>query len=140
MLETGFGFVTVVLLAAVLCAASHQAGAAWLHGQAAPRILSVAAAGATPSGSGGDSHAGGTTLSATASANATSSGSAVGEGTCSAEATSEAEVRIGSKVVRKSAHKRATETGSGCSASSESSAEANSGPPGQTRPGATPQQ
>lgn len=136
MLDTGFGLVAVILLGTLLVAASHQAWSAWPLGGEALQVHNMTAASST----GGDSQSAKANASATASATATSSSSATGQGTCSAESSSEAEVRIGNKVVRKSAHKRAAQSGNGCTASSESSAEANTNPSGSGDSGANPQQ
>lgn len=140
MLNTGFGFVAVILLGILLVAAGQEAWAAWPGGDAVAQIRNVV----VPTDTGGGSQSGGPAASVSASATATSTGSAAGQGTCSAESSSEAEVRIGDKVVRRSAHKRATQSASGCTARSEASAQANmnspsADPSGPGEPGTTPE-
>lgn len=136
MLETGYGFVAVILLAALFVVANQGAWAASPYGGTATRIYEMAGS----SNTGGDSQPAKSGASASASASARSSGSASGQGTCSAESSSEAEVRINGKVVRRSAHKRASQSGNGCTAHSESSAEASTNPPDQSEPRTPPQQ
>jgi len=138
MLDTGWGCAALLLTGVLLFAANHQARAAWPDGEAPAWILNVAAP--SSSSSSGGSQSAGATVSATASANATSTGSTSGQGSCSAESSSQAEVRVGNKVVQRSAHKRAVQTGNGCSASSESSAEVNTGPSTTSEPPGAPQQ
>ncbi|MGH7103656.1 MAG: hypothetical protein ACREFJ_14795 [Acetobacteraceae bacterium] len=138
MIDSGFGGVGIVLLGGLLLLASTEARAAWPVSGAKAELLQMAQTGTSGAGASatpGTSSPSGAT--ATASATASSAGSATGAGGCSAESSSEAVAIVNGKVVRKSAHKRAE--GPGCSASAQSSAEANAHP-GATAPGSTPRQ
>jgi len=132
MLHSDIAAVGVMMLGALLVAASHNASAASPISSGA-QIFSVAAGSASGSGAssgfGALTQQAAATASASASARASASATTGGQGNCNAQSTSEAVARLGNKVVRRSSQKRAEQEG-GCSASAESSAEVGPEPSG----------